>query len=191
MAADATARGFTLIELMVALAIGSLLVVLGLPSFNTFLRNSEIRSTTESLVNGLRVARTEAVRRNQLVTFTLVSGGPGWRVDEVSVCPATSIQTYSKSEGGTNVKATPKNMDGSASDAVSVTFTGVGRIAPTPTTTACAAATTSNLQRLDVTSAITAVANSRPLHIVLPVDAGTQGVRVCDPALPSTDPRAC
>jgi type IV fimbrial biogenesis protein FimT len=102
MIARTSLTGFTLIELMIALAIGAILLMLGLPSFNEFLRNSEIRSTTESLVNGLRVARTEAVRRNQLVTFTLVSGGPAWRVDEVSVCPATSIQTYSKSEGGTN-----------------------------------------------------------------------------------------
>ena len=191
MATGATRRGFTLIELMIALAIGAILLMLGLPSFNEFLRNSEIRSTTESLVNGLRVARTEAVRRNQLVTFTLASGGdPGWRVDQVSTCPATSIQTYSRSEGGTNVKATPKNIDGSATTAISVTFNGVGRITPTPMTTLCALATTPNLQRLDVASTVTGVV-SRPLHIVLPVDNGTQAVRVCDPALASTDPRAC
>ena len=191
MAVDATVRGFTLIELMIALAIGAILLMLGLPSFNEFLRNSEIRSTTESLVNGLRVARTEAVRRNQLVTFTLASGGdPSWRVDQVSTCPASSIQTYSRSEGGTNVRATPKNIDGSATAAVSVTFNGVGRIIATPMTTSCTLATTPNLQRLDVASTLTGVA-SRPLHIVLPVDNGTQAVRVCDPALPSTDPRAC
>jgi type IV fimbrial biogenesis protein FimT len=186
MAADATSRGFTLIELMIALAIGSLLVMLGLPSFNEFLRNSEIRSTTESVVNGLRLARTEAVRRNQLVTFTLVSGGPGWTLDQVNACPATNIQTYSKSEGGTNTAAaiTP-------AAAVSVTFNGMGRITPTATTASCVAATTPNLQRLDISS--TLALGSRSLRIVLPVDGGTQGIRACDPTptLASTDPRAC
>ncbi len=67
--ADVTARarlpGFTLIELMVALAIVALLLLLGMPSFTTFLRNSEIRSTSESLVNGLRAASAEAANRNQ------------------------------------------------------------------------------------------------------------------------------
>jgi type IV fimbrial biogenesis protein FimT len=191
MAADATSRGFTLIELMVALAIGSLLVVLGLPSFNEFLRNSEIRSTTESLVNGLRVARTEAVRRNQPVTFTLISGGPGWTVDQVNApCPAKNIQKYSKAEGGTNIAVARKTIPGVASAAVSVTFNGVGRINAAPTdASTCAAAATPNLERLDISSAIASAA--RTLRIVLPVDNGTQGVRVCDPALPSTDPRAC
>ena len=56
--------GFTLIELMVALAILALLLLLGVPSFTTFMRNSEIRSTAESIINGLRAASTEAANRN-------------------------------------------------------------------------------------------------------------------------------
>jgi len=38
-------RGFTFLELMVALTIMGMLLMLGMPSFTTFLRNSEIRST--------------------------------------------------------------------------------------------------------------------------------------------------
>lgn len=181
-------RGFTFIELLVALAIGTLLVVLSVPSFNEFLRNSEIRSTTESVVNGLRLARTEAVSRNLPVTFTLVSGGPGWTVDQINApCPATNIQAYSKREGGTNTA-----LGGvSPADAVSVTFDGTGRIIATPTAAAtCTAAATPNLARLDVCSAI--AAGARTLRIVLPVDGGTQGIRVCDPRLTAADdPRGC
>jgi type IV fimbrial biogenesis protein FimT len=193
MIARAVHQGFTLIELMIALAIAALLLTLGMPSFNEFLRNSEIRSTTESLVNGLRVARAEAIRRNLPVTFTLVSGGPGWTVDQVDACPATNIQKYSESEGGTNTVVARKTIAGAASTAVSVTFNGMGRIDPTATTTACAPAATPNLERLDITST-GAAGISRPLHIVLPVDAGTQGIRVCDPNMPvivPPDPRAC
>jgi type IV fimbrial biogenesis protein FimT len=181
MAVSATPRGFTLIELLVALTIAGFLLMLGLPSLSEFLRNSEIRSTTESLVNGLRMARTEAVRRNQLVTFTLVSGGPGWTVDQ---CPAANIQTYSKSEGGTNTALAPTPATG-----VSVTFDGMGHITPTATTTACVAATTPNLQRFDVCSQL--APGSRTLRVVLPVDGGSQGIRVCDPRLALADPRAC
>ena len=40
----------------------ALLLLLGLPSFTTFMRNSELRSTSESILNGLRAAITEAIR---------------------------------------------------------------------------------------------------------------------------------
>jgi type IV fimbrial biogenesis protein FimT len=53
-----------MIELMVAIAIGALLIFLAAPSFTTFLRNSEIRSTSESIVNGLR-ARSDGSRQPQ------------------------------------------------------------------------------------------------------------------------------
>ena len=57
-------RGFTLLELVVALTITGMLLTLGMPSFTTFLRNSEVRSTAESISNGLRAARSEATRLN-------------------------------------------------------------------------------------------------------------------------------
>ena len=63
-------KGFTLIELMAALAILALLLLLGMPSFISFLRNSEIRSTAESIINGLRTASAEATRRNSRIAFT-------------------------------------------------------------------------------------------------------------------------
>jgi prepilin-type N-terminal cleavage/methylation domain-containing protein len=55
--AAAKGKGFTLIELMAALAILALLLLLGIPSFIAFLRNSEIRSTAESIINGLRTGK--------------------------------------------------------------------------------------------------------------------------------------
>ena len=67
-------RGFTLLELVVALTIMGMLLMLGMPSFTTFLRNSEVRSTAESISNGLRAARSEATRLNRPVSFTLAAG---------------------------------------------------------------------------------------------------------------------
>jgi type IV fimbrial biogenesis protein FimT len=186
MAVDATPRGFTLIELMIALAIAALLVMLGLPSFTEFLRNSEIRSTTESLVNGLRVARTEAIRRNQLVIFALASTtDPSWSVKQVS--DDSTIQEFSKAEGGTHTTVTP-----APAAEVSVTFNGMGRICPNPDLRKMCvpAVATDPLTQLDISSTI--APGARSLRIVLPVDGGTQGIRTCDPALTSTaDPRGC
>lgn len=66
-------RGFTLIELMVTIAIASLLLSLALTSFNTMMASSQVRSTAESIVSGLRMARAEAIKRNVPMRFQFVS----------------------------------------------------------------------------------------------------------------------
>lgn len=172
-------RGFTLIELMIGLTVAAFLISAGLPSFTEFMRNSEIRSTTESIVNGLRVARTEAANRNQPVRFSLAGGGdPSWSINLVS--DNSVIQTYSKQEGGVNTSVAIQ-----PAGALTVTFSGMGRVSP------AAAGGNPNLQQLDISSALTT--SSRPLRIY--VDDG-HGVRVCDPSpnlavLVPRDARAC
>ena len=67
------ARGMTLIELMIALAILGVLLGLGLPAFSTFLANGKVRNATETLSAGLSLARSEAMRRNRSVEFLLTN----------------------------------------------------------------------------------------------------------------------
>lgn len=50
-------RGFSLIELMVALAIGGILLAVGIPSFKDFMANSKIAQTNNALVYSLQLAR--------------------------------------------------------------------------------------------------------------------------------------
>lgn len=66
-------RGFSLIELMVAMAIAGILLALAAPSFRNWIRNMQIRTAAESIQNGLQLARGEAVRRNDLIRFQLTS----------------------------------------------------------------------------------------------------------------------
>jgi type IV fimbrial biogenesis protein FimT len=179
MTRRAASSGFTLIEILIALSIAALLLMLALPSFSTFLRNSEIRSTTESIANGLRVAQSEAVRRNKSVSFTLVGGGssPSWEVKQIS--PNLVIQAYSQQEGGTHV-----NVVALPVGAVSVAFNRLGRVVPV-------AAGTPAIQQLTIRSSI--AADARALQVDV---GGSHGVRMCDPspllaALVPPDPRAC
>jgi type IV fimbrial biogenesis protein FimT len=171
--------GFTLIELMIALVIAAFLMALGLPSFSEFLRNSEIRSTTESIVNGVRMARSEAANRNQAVTFALAGGGSAsWTVTQVS--DSSLIQQYSKQEGATNTAVAIQ-----PAGAVAVTFNGLGRVVP------AAPAANPNLRQLDISSVL--ASGSRPLRIY--VD-DSRGIRICDPspllaALVPRDARTC
>jgi len=61
--------GVTLIELLVAISIVATLMFLALPNMATWLNNSQIRTTAETLLAGINVARTEALRRNAVVRF--------------------------------------------------------------------------------------------------------------------------
>ncbi len=61
-------RGMTILELMVAIAIGAILVAVGVPSFVTTIRNSEMTSATNAMVASLHTARSEAVKRRARVT---------------------------------------------------------------------------------------------------------------------------
>ncbi len=66
------ARGFTLIELMVGLAVVGLLLVGAIPMVREWMMNLQIRTAAMSIADGLSKARAEAVRRNRDVTFSLV-----------------------------------------------------------------------------------------------------------------------
>lgn len=59
----ARACGFTLIELMVTIAIAAILLMIGVPSFVAFQRNSELTSATNSLVAAISAAKGEAMKR--------------------------------------------------------------------------------------------------------------------------------
>lgn len=75
-------NGFTLIELMVTLAIFSVLVGLGVPSFLSAMKNSQLSSDYNKLVSSLYLARSEAVKRTVRVGVcargTDTSCGANW-----------------------------------------------------------------------------------------------------------------
>ena len=66
-------KGFTLVELMVIVAIAGVLLGLGLNSFRTMMDSTNTKSAAESLLTGLRLARSEAIKRNAPMRFQLVS----------------------------------------------------------------------------------------------------------------------
>lgn len=59
--------GFTLIELMVALAVMAVILTLAVPSFTSMIARNRLAAASNELVAGLQVARTESVRRNARV----------------------------------------------------------------------------------------------------------------------------
>ena len=86
-------RGFTLIELMVAVAIFGLLLTLGSRSFTAWIQNQQIRTGAESVLNGMQLARGEAVKRNASAMFVLcdlAAGKTGSSWDVLVAASATA-----------------------------------------------------------------------------------------------------
>ncbi|SEA47921.1 GspH/FimT family pseudopilin [Microbulbifer marinus] len=60
-------RGFTLIELMMVLTILSIVMAIGVPSFNTMIQNNRLAASSNDVAGALHYARAEAVRRGRAV----------------------------------------------------------------------------------------------------------------------------
>ncbi len=67
--------GFTLVELMVTLAVLVILISIAIPSFMNMIQNSRSAALANSIVIALNVARSEAVKRNALVNLCPSSDG--------------------------------------------------------------------------------------------------------------------
>jgi type IV fimbrial biogenesis protein FimT len=67
--------GFTLIELMITLVVGSILLVIAVPSFLSFQKDNRRVSQINELVSGLNLARSEAIKSNATVGFCPSSDG--------------------------------------------------------------------------------------------------------------------
>lgn len=67
------ARGFSLVELLVTIAIAAVLLSLGLGSVTSMIASSRTRGAAESVLSGLQMARAEAIQRNTPIRFQLVT----------------------------------------------------------------------------------------------------------------------
>lgn len=59
--------GFTLVELLVAMAVLAILLTIGIPSFTNLVTNNRATTATNELLAALQYARSEAVRQNARV----------------------------------------------------------------------------------------------------------------------------
>ena len=91
-------KGFTLVELMVALAIFSILVGLAAPSFNSLMLGPRLGSFANSLSASATLARSEAIKRNASVTLcasadgTNCAGSGDWQQGWIVLAGTTVLQ---------------------------------------------------------------------------------------------------
>ncbi len=86
-------RGFTLVELMVVIAIVAILATLAAPSFNTFIAKQRIRSAAYDLAQTFQTARSNAIltRRAVDVRASYPTSGNNWNGTKTATLFATDV----------------------------------------------------------------------------------------------------
>jgi len=77
----ASPPGFSLIELMVVLAVFGIMMAFGLPSYWRYLQSQAVRGTSENLVQTLQLQRSRAMATGQSVAINFNTAAPAaWTV---------------------------------------------------------------------------------------------------------------
>jgi type IV fimbrial biogenesis protein FimT len=165
--------GFTLIELMITIVILAILLFVALPNFAVWMQNTQIRTAGEAILNGMQLARAEAIRRNVNVELRM-DVSSGWTARIAGTGEVVQSRLAAEGSGAALVTIAPAG-------AQTVTFNSFGSIATnadgTPTVT-----------EIKIDSPAIPAADSRELCVL--VRAGGN-VRLCDPQVPASDTRTC
>ena len=118
MTARPPTRGFTLIELVVVMTMIGIGAALVLPSVRNALVQQRVRASATDLMSSLLLARSEAIKRNGLVS--IAPHGPAWTGgwDVTGVDEGDAIEHKDALGDGVIVAHAP----------YAVTFTGNGRL---------------------------------------------------------------
>ncbi len=126
-------RGFTLVELMVTLAVAGVLLAVGVPGFTRLIKDNRLSSSVNELAGSLNLARMEAVRRGARVvlcksedqTTCSTSGSVGWdagwivfvdedadnALDATGVDPEPVLQRHAALDNGVTISASADVSD--------------------------------------------------------------------------------
>jgi type IV fimbrial biogenesis protein FimT len=205
-------RGLTLLELMVGLVILGGVAAMAAPAMDAWMTNARIRATAEAMASGLRLAKAEALARNESVRFQLTdtltsscalsASGLNWVInlgtDASTAAPTNATQKCAQgisdtaddkvlfkrpgAEGSSGISVSAVNTASTPAATNLAVFNGLGR----PNTAL-------TLHIRDSNADTNCKHHTTPgRYSCLRVMLSRSGqVRSCNPALSSPDPQAC
>ena len=123
-------RGFTLVELMVTMAIAVVLMMFAVPSFKSITLSNKLTTSANDMVSALNIARMEAIKRNSSTQFCSNSASANSSDDLGAACGietgaiwAMSGTVASQVLAGTPTLVAPLQLKGNA---IALRFTAQG-----------------------------------------------------------------
>ena len=141
VAARRHGRGFTLVELMITMAVAVVLIMIAVPSFKTMTLSNKLTTAANDLVGAINVARMEAIKSNsftQLCSDSSASNTSGTLGNECNLTPQAGAVYALINNKATQVRApvvgivTPLQLSGSI-NAVQFSGDGLGYVVGTST----------------------------------------------------------
>jgi type IV fimbrial biogenesis protein FimT len=166
-------RGFTLIELIITVVVLAVLLYVALPNFAVWMQNTQIRTAGEAILNGMQLARAEAIRRNVNVELRM-DASSGWTARVAD--SGETVQSRVAGEGSAAALITIAPVG-----ATTVTFNSFGSLAAN-------ADGSTAITEIKIDSPAIAAADSRELCILVRTGGN---VRLCDPQVFAPDTRTC
>ena len=183
--------GITVIEILITLAVLSIVIALGVPSITDWVRRMEVRSSAESLRAAIQRARSEAIARNTRIRISLSNstGNPGWDVTCVyknTNCPAILLTHATERNNLVRWGAATMSNSSNLTKAIRPGTTLPGTIDFSPLGDAPHITSGKDIARIDVLHS----ASTDDIRFVIRID-GAGKIRMCDPSRYSTHPEAC
>lgn len=162
--AQRPSAGFTMIELVVTLTIGSILVAIGIPSMSTFIQDQRLTSQANSLVLSLNFARSEAVKRDVATGISICASSDGLTCNSANWAAGWIVADVTNNSGtlqGVQANGTTTTISGPASPP-GLVFRPSGMTGQAATFRVCDSRGASKAHSVDVSASGRIVASTTP-----------------------------